>query len=251
MSRSVFFSLIFCIVAIVNAQMVSMPGGSFVMGGTSGDADESPRHTVTVSPFAIDKTEVAAAQYDSCVHAGKCLPAHYDDGACAIWTNDGFKNVRVPAGLRNPQYPVVCVSWYQAQQYCVYKGKKLPTEAQWEYAALGGRLVTYSWGNQQPSPDRCPRPPKSMHPEKVGSFAPSPAGLYDMTGNVWEWTSDHYSPDYYAVSPSNDPAGAEVGQYRSIRGGGWYSTDKQLRIKNRHWFEPNFSEVSIGFRCVR
>jgi formylglycine-generating enzyme required for sulfatase activity len=72
-----------------------------------------------------------------------------------------------------------------------------------------------------------------------------------MTGNVWEWVSDHSARDYYSVSPSADPQGAEVGQYRVIRGGGWYSTAQQLRIKNRHWFEPNFSEVSIGFRCGR
>jgi formylglycine-generating enzyme required for sulfatase activity len=88
-------------------------------------------------------------------------------------------------------------------------------------------------------------------PEKAASFAPNPWGLFDMTGNVWQWTLDHYSPDYYSVSPQADPQGAEVGQYRVIRGGGWYSTPDQLTIRNRHWFEPNFGEVSIGFRCAR
>jgi formylglycine-generating enzyme required for sulfatase activity len=232
------------------AQMAPAPGGTFAMGGTQGDADETPVHRVTVSPFLIDKTEVTYAQYDSCVTAQKCTPAHYDDGACVIWTNEGFKKVRVPQGFRDPQFPVVCVTWFQAQQYCMRAGKKLPSEAQWEYAALAGRSETYAWGDESPSAGRCTQS-GLMHPEKAGTFAPHPWGLFDMTGNVWEWTADHYSPDYYSVSPVKDPSGAEVGQYRSIRGGGWYSDARQLRVQNRHWFEPNFGEVSIGFRCVK
>ena len=220
------------------------------MGGAMGDADEAPAHAVTVSPFSIDKTEVTSAQYDSCVAAGRCSPAHYDDGACVIWTNEGFKNVRVPTNFRNPLFPVVCVTWHQAQQYCLSKGKRLPAEAQWEYAALAGGRATYSWGEGAPSSSRCTQP-QTNRPEKVASFGPNPWGLFDMTGNVWEWTADRYAPDYYSISPDTDPPGPEVGQYRVIRGGGWYSTAQQLRIKNRHWFEPNFSEVSIGFRCVK
>lgn len=230
--------------------MASVPGGTYTMGGGSGDADEAPAHGVTLQPFSLDITEVTKAQYDSCVAAGKCAAAHYDDGACVIWTNDGFRNVRVPPALRDPAFPVVCVTWFQARQYCLYKEKKLPSEAQWEYAALAGSSATYSWGDQAPSPSRCTQP-QAMRPQKAGSFGQNPNGLYDMTGNVWEWTADHYAPDYYAQSEQQDPQGPEVGQYRVIRGGGWYSTPQQLRIKNRHWFEPNFSEVSIGFRCAK
>jgi formylglycine-generating enzyme required for sulfatase activity len=232
------------------AQMAYFPGGTFQMGGSDGDTDETPSHSVTLSSFSLDIFEVTRAQYDSCVAGGRCQPAHYDDGACVIWTNEGFKNVRVPPALRSPVYPVVCITWFQAQQYCQYKGKKLPSEAQWEYAAEAGRSATYSWGEGPPSESRCTQP-SVMRPQKPGSFSPNPAGLYDMTGNVWEWVSDHYARDYYSSSPPADPQGAEVGQYRVIRGGGWYSTAQQLRIKNRHWFEPNFSEVSIGFRCGR
>ncbi len=220
------------------------------MGADGGQPNESPAHAVSLSQFLIDKTEVTWSQYDSCVRTGKCTPAHYDDGACVIWTQQGFKNVRVPHSLRNDRYPVVCVTWFQAQAYCLAHGRKLPTEAQWEYAALAGRQASYAWGNESPSALRCPQPPANC-PEKAASFAPNPWGLYDMTGNVWEWTFDHYAPDFYAASPQMDPQGAEVGQYRAIRGGGWYSAGPQLRIKNRHWFEPNFGEVSIGFRCVR
>lgn len=232
------------------AQTVQVPGGSLTMGADNGAPIEAPAHEVTVSPFSIDKTEVTFAQYDSCAAAGACTPAHYDDGACVIWTGQGFRNVRVPQALRNAQYPVVCVTWFQAQAFCRVRGKRLPTEAQWEYAALAGRQAQYSWGDEPPSPRRCPLTPANS-PAKTASFAPNPWGLYDMTGNVWEWTADHYDPDYYASSPPSDPQGADAGQYRVIRGGGWYSTPQQLRIKNRHWFEPNFGEVSIGFRCAR
>jgi formylglycine-generating enzyme len=244
-------SFIICLGASLSfAQMSAIPGGTFSMGTTGGETDEAPVHTVTMSPFTMDKNEVTSGQYDSCVAAGRCAPAHYSDGACVIWTNQGFKNVRVPPTLRNPQYPVVCVSWFQAQQYCRYKGEKLPSEAQWEYAAQAGRQTTYSWGNKPPFAACCMQP-SAKRPEKVGSFTANAWGLYDMTGNVWEWVADHYARDYYSVSPEADPLGAEVGQYRVIRGGGWYSQAKQLRVKNRHWFEPNFSEASIGFRCVR
>jgi formylglycine-generating enzyme required for sulfatase activity len=220
------------------------------MGNENGEPDEAPSHAITLSPFSIDKCEVTFAQYDSCVRSGRCTPAHYDDGACVIWTNDGFKNVRVPLALRHPLFPVVCVTWFQAQNYCQYRGSRLPTEAQWEYAAGSGRRATYSWGDAPPSASRCVLAPANR-PEKIGAFAANPWGLYDMTGNVWEWTGDRYARDYYSLSPQVDPSGADAGQYRVIRGGGWYSTGTQLKIRNRHWFEPNFSEASIGFRCAQ
>jgi formylglycine-generating enzyme required for sulfatase activity len=233
-----------------SAQTIQIPAGSFTMGSKSGDPDEAPEHSVSLSAFSIDKTEVTAAQYDSCVRAGACTAAHYTDGTCEIWTNSGFSRVRVPDKLRSPTYPVVCVTWYQAQSYCRYKSKRLPTEAQWEYAALARRKGGYTWGDLPPNSSRCISA-QQMHPAAVGSYPPNGFGISDMTGNVWEWSADRYANDYYGASPAMDPAGPDVGQYRVVRGGGWYSTPTQLRIKNRQWFEPNFSEVSLGFRCVR
>jgi formylglycine-generating enzyme required for sulfatase activity len=236
--------------ALNYAQMEPIPAGTFEMGAENGDTDESPRHTVSLSGYKIDKFEVTKTQYDSCVTRGACTPAHDDDGACEMWTGSEFKNVRVTGTARGARLPVVCVTWFQAQQYCRSIGKNLPTEAQWEYAALAGRDADYSWGNQRPDAAHCTQPSENM-PKPVGSFAQNPWGLYDMTGNVWEWVQDHYQPDYYSASEPADPQGPDVGQYRVIRGGGWYSTARQLRIKNRHWFEPNFGEVSIGFRCAK
>lgn len=241
---------IFCFSAFIYSQMVSVPGGTFTMGNNNGGEDEAPAHPITLSSYKVDTYEVSYAMYDSCVNQGACSPAHYDDGKCLIWTSSGIRKVRIRKKYRSSDYPVVCVSWYQASQYCRFKGKMLPTEAQWEYAALAGSRKKHSWGNQPPTSSRCVQPSNNK-PAKIGSFNPNGWGIYDMTGNVWEWTRDRYEKDYYKVSEKKDPSGPSVGRYRVIRGGGWYSTPKQFRIKNRQWFAPESGEVSIGIRCVK
>ena len=152
-----FFSLMLFggIFIAANAQMRGIPGGSFSMGTSNGKENESPAHEVALSPFSIDAYEVTRAQYDSCVQAGKCLPAHDQDGLCIAWNGKSFIRVVLPQNQTGPQSPVVCVTWYQARDYCGYKGKKLPSEAQWEYAALAGGSADYSWGNERPDAARC------------------------------------------------------------------------------------------------
>ena len=242
------FSLLFYI-NIVYAQSVTVNGGTFSMGNESGDLDEKPVHSVTLSSFKIDKHEVTEAQYDSCVRSGKCSQAHYSDGRCGVWTPKSFQNVNVPADRRNPANPVVCVTWFQAQAFCQSHGKRLPREAQWEYAASTGKRSKYTWGDQSPTPSHCAAA-SEQKPDIVCSHASNAFGLSDMTGNVWEWTGDYYAKDYYSFSTLENPAGPDVGLYRVVRGGGWYSSAEQLRITNRNWFSPDFAEVSIGFRCV-
>ncbi len=241
---------IFFFTALVFSQMVSVQGGTFTMGENNQEIDEYPAHTVTLSSYKIDIYEVSYEKYDSCVKSGQCTPAHYDDGKCYMWTSSGIKKVRVPQKYHSPDYPVVCVSWHQARAYCRFVGKRLPTEAQWEYAALAGNGNKYSWGNQIPDSSRCVQA-SNMKPKKSGSFSPNRWGIYDMTGNVWEWTRDRYVKNYYTVSEEKNPVGPTVGRYRSVRGGGWYSGHRQLRIKNRQWFVPESGEVSIGIRCVK
>ena len=218
------------------------------MGDSGGESDEQPEHEITISPFVIDKFEVTEEQYESCVKAKRCTPAHYDDMGCLAWSGKSFQKVKVPPQYRNPGYPVVCVTWYQAQAYCKWNGKQLPSEARWEYAARAGKRSTYAWGSGSPSKQTC-ADAKNKHPDKAGSHPANGWGLFDMTGNAWEWTSDNYCKDQYLYSEKKDPAGPATGLYKVIRGGGWYSGPKQLRISNRHWFSPGFAEVSIGFRC--
>jgi formylglycine-generating enzyme required for sulfatase activity len=232
------------------SQMEALPHGSFYMGSISGSANATPRRKVEMSAFFIDKYEVTYSQYEACVKSRACTPAHYDDGKCIAWDGSAFRNVTVTRAARNPSYPVVCVTWEQARRYCEIMGKRLPTEAQWEYAATGGKNFEYSWGNEAPEKNRCVMQ-GSRHPEKPGTFGPNSCGLYDMTGNVWEWTNDHYQADYYSTGENIDPKGPEVGQYRVVRGGGWYSSGEQLSAHNRYWFDPFSAETSIGFRCAK
>jgi formylglycine-generating enzyme required for sulfatase activity len=233
----------------LTAQSVAINGGVFLMGSESGDVDEKPVHSVTLSPFKIDAHEVTEAQYDSCVLSGKCSQAHYSDGKCGVWTSNGFQNVNVPADRRHSARPVVCVTWFQAQAFCLAHGKQLPREAQWEYAASAGKHSKYSWGDQPPTQSYC-AVTSNQKPDKVCSHASNASGLSDMTGNVWEWTGDYYGQDYYSFSSLQNPTGPDVGLYRVVRGGGWYSNAEQLRVTNRNWFSPDFAEVSVGFRCV-
>ncbi|MDR0306975.1 MAG: formylglycine-generating enzyme family protein [Chitinispirillales bacterium] len=229
-------------------QIVRIPGGTFIRGSNDGEDDERPVRAITVSGFSMMVKEVTEMQYKKCVDAGKCPATHYRDGKCLQWTGREFRGVVVPKEFRGPNLPVVCVTWQHARAYCASVGMKLPTEAQWEYAALGGAQSSrFSWGNSVPDKSRC----AMGAPHQVALFAPNGYGLYDMTGNVWEWTADFYDRDSYSYPQDTDPKGPESALYRTIRGGGWYSGVSELRIQNRHWFSPNFAETSLGFRCVR
>jgi formylglycine-generating enzyme required for sulfatase activity len=228
--------------------LARVPAGSFARGSNDGKEDERPVRTIEMAAFSIMPKEVTEAQYRKCADAGRCTPAHYDDGKCLVWNGRAFAKVTVPPNLRGDDLPVVCVTWQQAREYCAGAGMRLPTEAQWEYAARGGsQNAKYPWGNDAPSQNRCAL--SSLKP--VGSFAPNGYGLHDMTGNAWEWAADFYAADYYENSEAANPKGPDAGYYRVIRGGGWYSGPSELRASNRHWFAAGSAEVSVGFRCVR
>jgi formylglycine-generating enzyme len=244
------FLIAAALATVCQAQAIPVPAGRFVMGGEGGEPDERPAHTVVLNAFRIDRYEVTFAEYDSCVARGACTPAHYDDGQCLMLAPPGFRKVTVPDKYRSPRRPVVCVTWQQARAYCRSRGKRLPTEAEWEYAASAGAAPRYAWGGDSPSPDRC-TPVSHMSPRDVGAYTPNAWGLHDMTGNVWEWTNDWYQRDYYAVSDTLDPRGSSVGQYRVVRGGGWYGGVSQLRVRNREPFQPTSAEASVGFRCAQ
>ncbi len=230
------------------AETILIPGGQFWMGSDSSDsqadADESPRHQVTLDGFYIYTHEVTNEMYARCVAAGGCMPiqalasgptSHYDDPAYA-------------------DHPVVGVDWLMARDYCVWAGGRLPTEAEWELAARGTESLRYPWGSEPPACDRvnmfgCQMPPDTM---QVGSYAlgNSPYGVWDMAGNVWEWVNDWYDEDYYVLSPASNPLGPYYGELKVARGGGLYSEPVQMRAAARVGANPHRAYDDVGFRCV-
>lgn len=232
------------------------------MGSSNADSeasnDEKPQHNVFLNSYLIDKFEVTNARYRMCVDAGQCAPPTSVSSATrsSYWGNSQYDN-----------YPVIWVSWFDAGKYCSWAGKRLPTEAEWEKAERGTDGRIYPWGNlwdgaRLNSCDRnCPFNYRDSGTSDgyadtapVGSFpaGASPYGVLDLAGNVSEWVADWYSPNYYQVSPLNNPSGPQSGQERDVRGGSWSITRPYLRGANRERTAgPDHRQDDIGFRCVR
>ncbi len=223
--------------------MVYVPGGTFMMGSDptmdkDARSDERPQHPVTLSSFWLDQTEVTNAMYSTCVTTGQCEESSH--------ANDPDFN--------GDNYPVVGVSWHDAQAYCQWVGGQLPTEAQWEYAARGtdGRL--YPWGDEMPTCDRTwfTECDDSNSPVAVGNFpmGNSWVGAADMAGNVWEWVADWYDSEYYGNSPTENPSGPASGRLKVLRGGSWFNFPLYLRVAYRSFDIPDYHFGHLGFRCV-
>jgi formylglycine-generating enzyme required for sulfatase activity len=220
-------------------ETVDVPAGEFAMGcneavDSACDDDEKPQHTVTLSAFSIDRTEVTQAQYTACVLDGACSPP-----ACE-WNCD------------NTDYPAGCLVSAQAEAYCDWAGKRLPTEAEWEKAARGTEALKYPWGNDDPSCDIANMAGCGTA-KAVGSFpsGASPYGALDMAGNVVEMVADRYDAEYYAASPAEDPPGPSSGERYVGRGGGFKSDAKYIRASKRDWYDLTDEGPSLGFRCAR
>ncbi|MBD3184970.1 SUMF1/EgtB/PvdO family nonheme iron enzyme [Candidatus Poribacteria bacterium] len=238
--------------------MAFIPAGEFEMGDHHGDggSDERPVHTVYVDGFYMDKYEVTNAQYARFLNdygkntddSGKTL-LYIDD--CRINKSGG---IYVPdSGYED--HPVVEVTWYGAMAYARFYNKRLPTEAEWEYAARGGlEGKKYPWGNeishQDANYDGTGGRDVWNGTAPVGSFPPNGYGLYDMAGNVWEWCADWYDSGYYRISPERNPTGPNSGSYRVLRGGGWDSSPSSLRVAFRNSYNPASTSRRSGFRCV-
>ena len=235
-------------VCVADSERISIPAGSFQMGAPSGE--ELPAHAVNVSAFVMDRTEVTNERFGACVAAGCCDAPTYD----------GSYSGRQPyfGGAEFGRYPVIHVTWEQARQYCEGQGGRLPTEAEWEYAARGTDGRMFPWGSDEPNGSRANygRPGGSLDngdTEEVGTHADgaSPFGLQDMAGNVWEWVADWFSPTYYGESPADDPRGPDSGVTRVARGGSFGSASTELYSFYRTSFHPAESWSNVGFRCAR
>ncbi len=237
------------------ANMIFVPGGTFSMGSNDGESDERPVHKVAVSDFYMDKYEVTNEQFcqflnekNNQVEGGvEWLEISSDD--CKI---EQRGNQYIPrSGYAG--HPVVGVNWYGANAYAEWAGKRLPTEAEWEYAARGGNKsqgYKYSGSNAAGSVAwYADNSGGKNHP--VGTRQPNELGLYDMSGNVWEWCADWYGNDYYSNSPSANPTGPASGAARMLRGGSWSSRIHSVRCAYRGYRVPLYRYSSYGFRCVR
>ena len=233
--------------------MASIPAGCFFMGDAFGEGfpDELPVHNVCLSAFQMDIYLVTNAQYKACMDAGGCTAP------------GNITSATRPSYYGNPTYnnfPVINVSWPQANAFCTWAGGRLPMEAEWEYSARGGLSgQRYPWGNTAPvctllAVNGAQTWDCSLHDTMpVWSFAANGYGLYDMAGNVWEWVNDYYDSGYYLVSPQNDPPGLSSGVYRVFRGGSWLSWNPtDLRVANRdHQLPPSSQLGFLGFRCAK
>jgi formylglycine-generating enzyme required for sulfatase activity len=215
--------------------MVFVPPGEFIMGD----------NTVYLDAFWISKTEITNAMYAQCVQAGACSTpqSNRSDTRDLYYGNREFDN-----------YPVIYVSWDDANDYCAWVGGRLPTEAEWEKAARGTDGRQFPWGDDDPVGIEGLLNYRAQDTTEVGSYpdGASPYGALDMAGNVSEWVADWLSMDYYANPPASNPLGPDFGQYRVWRGGSWANTStERILTYSRTGNFPTHSSSGIGFRCVR
>ena len=280
--------------------MVFIPAGEFMMGSTEGEGafDEHPQHTVYLDAYYINKYEVTNAQFREFVEATGYVTDAERKGSGEVWNprewvtfsllilpgvNWRYPNTWIGKDERNPEgwrknrphpkvwenynfddrmnYPVVQVSWNDAQAYAAWVGKCLPTEAEWEKAARGTDSRKWPWGNvfdlniggitvHANIGSNVPPPVEPLH---IGCFPTgiSPYGVYNLAGNVQEWVVNWYAPDYYSDSPKNNPKGPETGEFRVIRGGSWKEfKGHHVLNANRVYQVPDYGSNFIGFRCA-
>lgn len=211
------------------------------MGSTvddpSADEDERPSHKVFLDSFWMDRTEVTNVMYIQCISAELCTPP----ARSIYYTNPEYTN-----------YPVIGVSWVQAQDYCKWAGRRLPTEAEWEKAARGTDSRIYPWGDTPPETELSNFGHQLNQTAPVGTYlkGASPYGVLDMAGNTWEWVEDGYQPEFYSRSIEKNPISDSPVNRRVLRGGNWDSNADGIRVANRFWAFPGRNDTD-GFRCAK
>lgn len=269
--------------------MVLIEGGEFMMGEVSGTGTdlEIPIHSVKISSFYLNKYEVTVKEFGDFINeTGYKTDAHIKDSSLAF-NNYTWKKVKgvnwrydatgVLRSMQDYNHPVIHVSWNDANTYCQWLSNKtgrkyrLPTEAEWEFAARNrGQKIRFSWGNDYPNGKKAGnvadetllKQAKDYQGWKnfidgfpftspIGSFDPNSLGLYDMTGNVWEWCNDWFDPRYYSINPHENPSGPSAGTVKSFRGGCWFSDENYSRIAFHNFGNPpDQSYGDFGFRIA-
>jgi formylglycine-generating enzyme required for sulfatase activity len=214
------------------AQMILIPAGRFAMGSAHGLPDEQPPHSVSISAFYLDAYEVSRMAFEEFLVA---------------------QGRKARADVRDPDLPATGVSWHDAVAYCGSRGGRLPTEAEWEYAARGPQGRTYPWGETLPNPSLARFAGQERGPLLVVSLpeGATPEGVHHLGGNAAEWTQDWWDPGYYARSPAQDPRGPAEGDFRAVRGGSWNQPADELRASARAYHNPDRGDGHLGFRCAR
>jgi formylglycine-generating enzyme required for sulfatase activity len=242
-------------------EMILIPAGEFIMGSNkkvdrNAYQAEFPQRRVYLKAYEIDKFEVTTVQFLKFVLA-------HDMPPLIDWQYDGGNFQETMSS-----HPVMHVSWDEADAYCRWAGKRLPTEAEWEKAARGEDGRIYPWGNQMAGLSRANygrtglSGPVRDRPERLLLYPPiisvdkydnavSPYGVFQMSGNVAEWVADWFDRTYYATAPDKDPMGPEKGTQRSFRGGSWIDSTPSVRAAQRNGTDPNTRMNWLGFRCAR
>ncbi len=216
------------------SDMVPIKAGCFMMGTNDNyiyeddddNAREKPAHQVCLDAFYMDRFEVTQSKWDAVMKINRSV-------------------------FHKPDQPITHVNWREARHYCKKIGRRLPTEAEWEYSARAGNQTRFPWGNEVDDDYLWYAANSSREPASVGQKKPNAWGLYDMVGGVWEWVEDWYSKDYYKNSPTKNPRGPVRQSFRVIRGNSWMSEEQYLRVTSRHrgLSDPTDS-YWVGVRCA-
>ncbi len=226
----------FIIGKIIKFRLVTLPegmiyvdGGEFTRTSNTDKKTEQSEHAVQLGSFLMDKTEVTQREYRHVM--GKYASDYTGCMEC----------------------PVENVSWFDATEYARKVGKRLPTEAEWEYAAQGGAYARTSqlYSGSNDIEDVAWFLANTETKQPVGKKQPNALGLYDMSGNVWEWCADWYHDDYFQIAGKSDPKGPEYGTEKVVRGGSWFSNDVFCTVNRRYKLKPDYRDTNFGFRCVK